>query len=193
MRKKYPKILLAFADEVAIQDKPNFWRTLWGTMQPMEYTGRKKFYAIGAYVPDGKSTAIVTHSCKADSFVRFLKTLRRNNPDAVLVLVVDNAKIHKARVTLHVAERNDIILMYLPPYSPHLNPIEFVWRDCKRELSVFVFEERMDKFLNVFMERVSGGGCVGYLSDLIGGIIDDFGSLSPQHVFSLPCMLSARA
>ena len=159
----------------------------------MEYGGRKKFYAIGAYVPDGESTVIVTHSCKADNFVRFLKTLRRNNPDSVLMLVVDNAKIHKARVTLHVAERNDIVLAYLPPYSPHLNPIEFVWRDYKREFSVFVFEDRMNKFLSVFMERVSGGGYVGYLSGLIGGIIDDSRFLLSQHVFSLPCMLNAGA
>ncbi len=193
VRKKYSKILLAFADETAIQDKPNFKGTLWGTIQPMEYGGRKKFCAIGVYVLDGKSAVILTPSCKADSFVRFLKALRRNNLDSVLVLVVDNARIHKARVTLHVAERNDIILAYLSPHSPHLNPIDFVWQDCKRGLSVFAFEDRVNKFLSVFMERVSGGGYVSYLSGLIGGIIDDSRFLPSQHVFSSPCMSSVRA
>ena len=162
-----------------MQDKPNFKRALWGTIQPMEYGGRKKFYAIDVYVPDGESTVIVTHSCKAVNFVRFLKALRRNNSDSVLVLIVDNAKIRKACVTLHVAGRSDIVLAYFPPHSPHPNLIEFVWRDCKREFSVFVFEDRMDRFLSVFMERGSGGGYVGYLSGLIGGIIDDSRFLSP--------------
>ncbi|MDP4228511.1 MAG: transposase, partial [Bacteroidota bacterium] len=29
-----------------------------------------------------------------------------------------------------------IILVFLPPYSPDLNPVEFVWKTIKREVSV---------------------------------------------------------
>jgi len=33
------------------------------------------------------------------------------------------------------AQLLDIILVFLPPYSPDLNPIEFIWKSIKKELS----------------------------------------------------------
>jgi len=33
------------------------------------------------------------------------------------------------------AEKMNIVLVYLPPYSPDLNPIEFVWKGVKRIVS----------------------------------------------------------
>ena len=33
------------------------------------------------------------------------------------------------------AEKLDIVLVYLPPYSPDLNPIENVWKSVKRVVS----------------------------------------------------------
>lgn len=46
------------------------------------------------------------------------------------MVIVDNAKYHHA--ILHAAWRRlqepDFILLFLPPYSPQLNPIERVWK-----------------------------------------------------------------
>jgi transposase len=51
-----------------------------------------------------------------------------------LVLIVDNASYHHAR--LHKAWReahaDRFILEFLPPYSPELNPIERVWKFTRR-------------------------------------------------------------
>jgi len=33
------------------------------------------------------------------------------------------------------AEKLDIRFIFLPPYSPDLNPIEFIWKSMKREIS----------------------------------------------------------
>ena len=44
-----------------------------------------------------------------------------------LNLILDNAQIHKAKITKIIAEILNINLVYLPPYSPFLNPIEKVW------------------------------------------------------------------
>jgi transposase len=38
-------------------------------------------------------------------------------------------------VTLFQAERLDIELVFLPPYSPDLNPIEYIWKSVKRVIS----------------------------------------------------------
>jgi transposase len=50
------------------------------------------------------------------------------------ILVMDNLQTHKtAGVTAAVAER-DARVLYLPPYSPDLNPIEMAFSQVKNEL-----------------------------------------------------------
>jgi transposase len=34
------------------------------------------------------------------------------------------------------AKELGLYLVYLPPYSPDLNPIEFIWKSIKRVLSI---------------------------------------------------------
>ena len=36
------------------------------------------------------------------------------------------------------AKELGLYLVYLPPYSPDLNPIEFIWKSIKRVLSISV-------------------------------------------------------
>ena len=167
IKKGYSRILLAFGDETAVQDKPNFCRTLWGTVEPMSLTGRRKFYVLGAYVVGGESVAVTSDTCRKEDFVSLLRTVRSANSDTVIVLVVDNARIHIARDALNVADELDIVIVYLPPYSPHLNPIEFVWRDCKRDMSIYVFEDRMRLFLDVFRKRTHGGAYIGFVEPYV--------------------------
>ena len=167
IEKGYRRILIAFGDETAVQDKPNFCRTLWGTIAPMPLTGRRKFYVLGAYVVDGESVAVISNTCRTRDFISLLRAVRSVNQDAVIVLVVDNARIHIAREARRIADELDIVLVYLPPYSPHLNPIEFIWRDCKRDLSVYVFEDRMRLFLDVFRRRACGGAYIGFVEPYV--------------------------
>ena len=47
------------------------------------------------------------------------------------VLVMDNASFHKRADIQEVIRQQDIILEYLPPYSPDLNPIEHKWAQAK--------------------------------------------------------------
>jgi len=167
IKKGYPRILLAFGDETAVQDKPNFSRTLWGTVKPMSLTGRRKFHVLGAYVIGGKSVMVTSNTCKKEDFISLLRTIRSANPNAVIVLVVDNARIHIAHAALNVVNELDFVIVYLPPYSPHLNPIEFVWRDCKHDLSIYVFEDRMRLFLDVFRKRTEGGAYIGFVKPYV--------------------------
>ncbi len=52
-----------------------------------------------------------------------------------IVIVLDNFRSHRAQATVNFAEENRIELVYLPPYSPDLNPIEFIWKSIKRVIS----------------------------------------------------------
>jgi transposase len=50
------------------------------------------------------------------------------------VIVLDNASIHTAASVQHrraMWETRDLYLFFLPPYSPHLNLAETVWRHLK--------------------------------------------------------------
>ena len=57
-----------------------------------------------------------------------------------MIIILDNAKIHKAKIVQEFCQENKIILVYLPPYSPNLNPIEFMWKDLKKRLSRYYQE-----------------------------------------------------
>jgi transposase len=50
-----------------------------------------------------------------------------------ILIVVDNARIHHAKVVKEYCEENKIHLVYLPPYSPNLNPIELLRKMIKKE------------------------------------------------------------
>jgi transposase len=50
------------------------------------------------------------------------------------VIVMDNASFHRKRKLLPLAEKTGHTLLFLPPYSPELNPIEHFWSWLKRHL-----------------------------------------------------------
>jgi transposase len=52
----------------------------------------------------------------------------------ITVVVLDNARVHTAKVIQERRkgwEERGLYLFYLPPYSPHLNIIEILWRELK--------------------------------------------------------------
>ena len=51
------------------------------------------------------------------------------NPGATIVL--DNASIHKSSKSEELVKSFNCNLLFLPPYSPDLNPIEKVWANIK--------------------------------------------------------------
>jgi len=49
------------------------------------------------------------------------------------------------------AKRLGIELVFLPPYSPDLNPIEYIWKSIKRGIST-TFVRHMDDMRNTIKE-----------------------------------------
>jgi len=90
---------------------------------------------FGFYAINGESLVDFKENSKKESVCEFLEKIREKNPDKTIVVVLDNFKSHWAKKTRKRARELDIILVYLPPYSPDLNPIEQIWRAIKRVLS----------------------------------------------------------
>jgi len=65
---------------------------------------------------------------KTESVCEFLGEIRLNNPEKRIVIILDNFSSHRANATLGFAIKHGIELVFLPPYSPDLNPIEFIWK-----------------------------------------------------------------
>jgi transposase len=74
-----------------------------------------------------------TESITTDKIVGFLDTFSLSVCKDTFV-VLDNASVHrnhKIRELRPVWEKRGLFLFYLPPYSPHLNIVETLWRILK--------------------------------------------------------------
>jgi len=77
----------------------------------------------------------------------FLKTLVGQAGSACpTVVIADRANVHTCKLVFQERERwkeRGLIVVYLPPYSPELNPMETVWRRLKyHDLTQRSFEDR---------------------------------------------------
>lgn len=72
-------------------------------------------------------------------------------------MVLDNFPSHWAKKTRAKAEELGITLVFLPPYSPDLNPIEYIWKSIKRALSPLLIEsvEHLKELVRDFFKRLS--------------------------------------
>ncbi len=56
------------------------------------------------------------------------------------MIILDNFRSHHSKLATETAKKLKIDLVFLPPYSPDLNPIEYIWKSIKRELSPLFIE-----------------------------------------------------
>ena len=83
----------------------------------------------------------------AEIFLSFLKDILDKYPGQRLVVILDNAKIHHAKLLQPFLDANNHVfkLVFLPPYSPNLNLIEEFWGWIKRSCIYNVFYHSIDE------------------------------------------------
>ena len=83
----------------------------------------------------GKFAYSLCETFDARTFEAFLKLLlRRRTQGKRMVIVLDNARYHHAKLLAPLLHkfRKALTLLFLPPYSPQLAPIERVWKLTRR-------------------------------------------------------------
>jgi transposase len=110
---------------------------------------------------NGNDEVMISSSSKASDMIRFINKIRIRNAMRPICILLDNARIHIAEDVRILAQEIDIHFIYNIPYSPDLNPIEFGWKDFKREISKYTyFNEAIVKShncaLNILYYRKDG-------------------------------------
>lgn len=97
---------------------------------------RKSMACFGAVsLETGKFAYSLCTTFDAQTFESFLKLLLRRRTHAKrMVIILDNARYHHAKLlaSLLHKHRKVMTLVFLPPYSPQLAPIERVWKLTRR-------------------------------------------------------------
>ena len=107
----------------------------------------QSLYLFGAFSPiSGDSLMLEMPSCDADNFQIFLNELSSQNPLEYKIMVLDNGAFHHAK---RLVVPDNIKLLFLPPYSPELNPAEKMWAKYKR-----AFTNKLHKSLDEVSEFI---------------------------------------
>ncbi len=145
--------VILFQDEASVQFAPTITR-MWSLkeQQPeiLTYGGRKRQPLIGAVEPlAGRIHTAFFDTLKTEQFQHFLEGLLARYPDAEkLLLILDNARVHHSKdlEPFLEAHKDKLELMYLPPYSPDLNPMEWIWKKMRKEVTHNTFFENFKNF-----------------------------------------------
>jgi transposase len=153
---KEEEIAIGFIDEARPQNTANTVK-VWSFERVKSIKNTTKFNTntIGFYAIKGNSVNKFIENSKAPSIAGFLDDIKISNKTyRAIVIITDNFSSHKSALVRQKAKEHGIYLVYLPPYSPNLNPIEFIWKSIKRVLSIS-FVPNLDEMRRIIAESFS--------------------------------------
>jgi transposase len=136
-----PGDVFYYADEFNLSWLPTL-RALWGpkgqqVMIPTPGQPTKR-YGLGAVNHHtGETVVLFRRRKRRREVAELLQALLTKHPTGTIYVAWDNADTHQddeiEAVVRGAADR--LVLLYLPTYSPWLNPIEMLWRHFRREVT----------------------------------------------------------
>lgn len=106
-------------------------------MVPTPFQHRTHFGIGGVNYHTGETVVIVRPRKRRLEIAEFLRLLLKKHPHQTIYVAWDNAHTHQGGEVDQVVQdaKGRLVLLYLPTYSPWLNPIEMLWRHCRREVT----------------------------------------------------------
>jgi transposase len=163
-RARRGEIRLYYADEVDIDLLPTLggrWMRVAQQHQVNTPGTNQKHYGFGAVDVVTGFLAWLTWPNKNNVGFRHLLQLVLSHhalDDIQIVIVVDNYGIHKARAVRQMLAglKGRLRLYFLPTYSPHLNPIERLWRFFRDRVTSNYYFKTMSRLLTAVEALFSG-------------------------------------
>ena len=129
------RLRIMFADEARF-GRINRPRPCWasGKVRPEVAAQliRQYIYLYGAVSPkDGTCVYLIMPTSNTACFQAFLDVLSRKFARQDILLVLDGAPNHRCG---DLALPDNISLLFLPPYSPELNPKESLWDEIREKI-----------------------------------------------------------
>lgn len=132
--------VIYFVDEAAVRSDAHRGAT-WGkvgeTPVVKDSGGRFGLKVISAVTPRGDLRfGFIEGTMNSERFIQFLKKLRQD-AGRPIVVITDNARYHHSKLTQAFLKTQaaNIVMAFLPAYSPELNPDEQVWNHAKARLA----------------------------------------------------------
>jgi transposase len=137
-----PNSVVLSEDEAALISIPTTTR-VWGRCgsQPVVQTrnkNRERKTLFGAVnLKTGQVLAQISQTGNTRTFLSFLKTILRAYPHQNITLILDNVRFHHAKkIRLKFLKRIPrLSFVFLPAYSPNMNPTEWVWKQMRRQVT----------------------------------------------------------
>jgi putative transposase len=136
-----PDDVFYYVDEFNISWLPTL-RAMWspkGQQIMIPTPGQpKKHYGLGAVnYHTGETVVIIRRRKRRKEVAELLQLLVDKHPTGTIYVAWDNANTHEDNEVEAVvrAAAGRLVLLYLPTYSPWLNPIEMLWRHFRREVT----------------------------------------------------------
>jgi transposase len=129
------KLRIMFADEARFgrMNRPRpCWAPIGTRPEVAAQLIREYIYLYGAVAPkDGTCVYLIMPNSDTACFQAFLDVLARKFARQDILLVLDGAPNHRSG---DLAVPENITLLYLPPYSPELNPKENLWDEIREKI-----------------------------------------------------------
>ena len=87
----------------------------------------------------------------AERFAEYLSSTLLPTLSETDIIVMDNMRSHHAKIVKELLDRAGVRYLYLPPYSPDLNPIEKMWSNSRP-----ISESRRYVLQHNFLRQLSG-------------------------------------
>jgi len=128
-----------FVDEASVRSDAHrglTWGKIGETPVVQDSGGRFSLHVISAVCPRGDMRfSFIEERMNSKKFIVFLTKLHKDAGKPILV-ITDNARYHHSKETQRfiAQQKGNILLAFLPAYSPELNPDEQVWNHAKARL-----------------------------------------------------------
>ena len=139
-------------------------------VRPIQFTF-ENYYLYGVIEPTtGDGFFLEMPSLDSQCFQVFLNQCAQKYSESLNIIILDRGRFHRAKA-LQIPK--NIVLEFLPAYSPELNPMERLWEDLKSHIALELFEN------------------LQLLKDRVAGIIQQYSSSCLQSITGYPYFVQA--